>query len=388
MAKPKSDAFFYMGSWYHRTKILNPDYTVRYSKKGGFASAAEARESYKRMLADFEKQKRGYPTTTQDGLALPEYLKYWLHMVYAPTVSTGTRMVYECILSNYILPNISHIPLKHCNTDYFDKLLAHISGYTKTSANKAREFLHLAFRSAVLDGFVERNPIDGTKYYPRDTPHITILNMTELRKLMEAVWRDTWELEVMLGLLCGLRKGEIYGLKFSDFDLEKSVITIERQLGTEYIFDEAGKVIGQHLVEKPPKTENSYRSFIVPQVVIDSLRRRQKQVDMNRERLGSAYHDHDYVSCQDNGEPHSMSALNAALTSACKKAGVPKVTAHDLRHMYATLRLEDGTSIEKLSALLGHSSIHTTFEHYCSVMDGRWQILNFFNKTFPCEGGK
>jgi len=55
MAKTKSDAFFYNGSWYHRTKYFREDYSVGYSKKGGFKSAQEARESYKRMLINEEK---------------------------------------------------------------------------------------------------------------------------------------------------------------------------------------------------------------------------------------------------------------------------------------------------------------------------------------------
>ena len=47
----------------------------------------------------------------------------------------------------------------------------------------------------------------------------------------------------MLALFCGLRKGEIYGLKFSDFDMEQETVKIQRQVTQEYHFNEEGKKI-------------------------------------------------------------------------------------------------------------------------------------------------
>ena len=52
MAKNKSPAFYEAGSWYHRIKVLQEDGTTKYSKKGGFATAKDAEESYK----SYEKQ--------------------------------------------------------------------------------------------------------------------------------------------------------------------------------------------------------------------------------------------------------------------------------------------------------------------------------------------
>jgi site-specific recombinase XerD len=55
--------------------------------------------------------------------------------------------------------------------------------------------------------------------------------------------------------------------------------------------------------------------------------------------------------------------------------------------MYATILTEQGVPLVKVSALLGHSSVHTTFEYYCEVMDENEKIIGFMNDAFVPEGG-
>ena len=54
--------------------------------------------------------------------------------------------------------------------------------------------------------------------------------------------------------------------------------------------------------------------------------------------------------------------------------------------MYATILIEQGVPLIKISALLGHSSVNTTFEYYCDVMDENEEIIDFMNRHFrPVE---
>lgn len=125
----------------------------------------------------------------------------------------------------------------------------------------------------------------------------------------------------------------------------------------------------------------------MPAVVIVEMKKRFDLIETNKKKLGDEYKDFDYVSCQKNGRPHSLSAFNIALGKICKKAGLPSVTVHGLRHMYATILIENGASLSKISALLGHSSINTTFEYYCDVSDEDHNIKAFIDNTFIPKGG-
>ncbi len=382
MAKNKSKAFFYMGSWYHRTKFLRKDFSIGYSKKGGFKTQKEAEESYERMRKEFEENKRKWNPCTDQNILLADYLNYWFNRVHVPTVDSATRMVEEITLNYYVLPQVDDLPLKLCNTGYFDRLLKAASLHTKSAGNRCRELLNTAMRNAVQEGYLAENPIEFTKHYPKEKHNATILTKDEIRRLLFEMRSSNWFLETLLALFCGLRRGEIMGLKFSDFDTGNETVTISRQVSEEYIFDDNGLRIGHRAAEKPPKTENSYRTMRIPKVIFEELEIRRKKIIKDKENQGSVYHDHGYISCKDNGEPHTLPSFYGALKRACNRAGVPQVSVHDLRHMYATILLEQGVSLVKISGLLGHASIHTTFEHYCHVMEDDRRITGYLNKTF------
>lgn len=113
---------------------------------------------------------------------------------------------------------------------------------------------------------------------------------------------------------------------------------------------------------------------------------RKAQNDFRKERLGDAYIDKGYLSCSENGLPHAASSFNMALTKLCRRSGLPHLTVHSLRHMYASILTEQGVPLIKVSALLGHSSLNTTFEYYCEVMDETENIRSFLNNNFVPEG--
>lgn len=386
--KQRSGAFFENNGWYHRTKTLQTDGTVKYGKKGGFADAKEAERSYRQHEAAFKEDYRRFHITSRvDGnISLRDYLLYWFEDVYSERVESTTRMAGAYAIHHLLLPNLEYdIKTKYVNAEYLDSILEKASKASASAGNAARTILYIAMKDAVVEGYIHTNPVAWTKPYRRPKPTVIILGKEKIRVLLRAAKENEWYLEILLGLFCGLRKGEIMGLKFSDFDTEERTLTVNRQIGSELTIPKGNgfKIEKYSLVEKEPKTPNSYRTLRVPDVIMEELEQRRWLVAACKLRMGEQYQDNGYISCQPNGLLHGVTSMNNALSKLCKRNGLPHITVHGLRHMYATILLEQGVPLVKISALLGHGSIHTTFEYYCDTMDENENILAFMNNAFP-----
>lgn len=385
MAKnTKSVAFYEAGSWYHRVKILKADGTTKYTKKGGFSTAEEAEESYKKCEEEFARAYRNYHSASSADFELKDYLIYWLEEIYTPRIENTTRMLAVYTLYDLIIPNLSQsIKLRYINVEYLDALLEKSSKVCESAGNKCREFLNLAMKDAVIQGYISSNPVPMTKPYKRKKATVIVLNKQEMKVFLEKASENNWYLEILLGLFMGLRKGEIAGLKYSDFNLEQKTVSISRQITSNpIVLKGQGKISEYQIVEKEPKTSNSHRTLRVPDIIMEELALRKAKNDINKSKMGESYIDKDYVSCCENGLPHATASFNTALTKLCRRSGLPHLTVHSLRHMYASILTEQGVPLIKVSALLGHASVHTTFEYYCEVMDEQEKIRSFLNNNF------
>lgn len=311
-----------------------------------------------------------------------DYMDAWLFGEYASRVENTSLYLASYVWNSIIKPCCKYpIKLKNVNVEWLNALLAESSKHSESAGNKARELLNIAFGDAVKAGILKVNTAQYTTHYPRKEPSVKVLKKDEVKRLLEVASNSDWYLELLCGLFLGLRKGEIYGLKFTDFDMDNRILRVSRQITSNPVMNSNGK-IDYTVIEKQLKTENSYRTLKVPPIIIDELHKRRVVQELNQEKYGSEYYNFDYVSCRDNGLPHSMSSFNIALTKLCKKNGIPHVSVHALRHQYATILLEKGVSIAIISALLGHASVNTTFECYCDIMEDSDRINQFMNDNF------
>lgn len=380
-------AFYEYTSWCHRYKTIEANGKIKYGKIKGFATEEEAIESYRKYNEEFLNQQREFEISVSKDIMFKDYLMHWFENVYSERIENTTKLVGSYIVYNLIVPCIEYdLKMDLVTTDYLDEIVSNASKKTDSAGYSTRMIIIMAMKDAVIGGYISYNPALKIKKYRRPKTKIKVLSEEQMKKFLIFAKETNWYLEILLGIFCGLRKGEILGLKFNDIDFNERTITIERQLvPNPELQEKSFTILTNKLIERNPKTKNSIRRIKAPQIVMDEIIKRKKEIEINKDTYKDNYNDYDYISCQNDGNPHCLTALNECIKKICYKLGYPHITVHGLRHMCATILLEQGATLAKIAAYLGHTSIHTTFEYYCEVMDEKEKILAFMNNIFTVE---
>jgi integrase len=159
----------------------------------------------------------------------------------------------------------------------------------------------------------------------------------------------------------GMRQGELLGLRWQDVDLGLRTASIQQtfyRLGKEQIF-------------KAPKTDKGRRNVALPQVLVEELHRLREKQKEYRQLFGSAHQNHGLVFCQPDGGPlHAHNITQRDLRQVLKRAGLPRLRFHDLRHCHASLLLKQGVHPKIVQERLGHSSPAFTLHVYSHLLPG------------------
>ena len=182
----------------------------------------------------------------------------------------------------------------------------------------------------------------------------------EVRTFLEFVSQK--RLGAMWVLLCttGMRRGEVLGLRWKDVDLANGRLAVRRALV---------EVNGYELHVSEPKTTRGRRSVRLDTRTIAALtqHRRQQAEERLSKGLGGRP---DLVFTRDDGHPLQPQHVTQAFDSLVRRAGVPAIRLHDLRHTAATLALTAGIHPKIVSERLGHATVQLTLDRYSHVVEG------------------
>lgn len=382
-------SFYEYSSWAHRYKIVGSNGEIIYKKKKGYKTEEESDTAYFEHEKEFEGQLKKHNDPISKDISFKDYIISWFEDNYSSRIAFSTEVVCSYMIYDLLFPNVDYdLKLNLVTSAYLDEIFSKISKTVEYGAYAIRNLLIQIFNEAIKNKIITTNVVLDTKPYHRTKPKIKILNTKQLKKFLSVAQESNWYLEILLALFCGLRKGEILALKFSDFDLEHKILRIERQLVRSGKRKRGTTSTSENrVIEHYPKTSNSVRTLRVPDLILEELYKRKELVEINKKLFKEKYKDNDYVSCSETGQLHCLTSLNANITKICKNLGLPHITVHACRHMCATILLENsssyvGENLAKISAFLGHSSVHTTFKYYCEVMDDNKKILSFMNDLF------
>ena len=144
-------------------------------------------------------------------------------------------------------------------------------------------------------------------------------------------------------------------------DFERATLGVNRSMDTFYGPPE----------EKAPKRKSSRRTIALAPEAVSALRAHKKRQAEEKLAAGPAWQEHDLVFPTRVGTPMlGDNLLKRSFRPLLKKADLPSITFHELRHTFATFQLATGERPKVVQEILGHSSIKTTMDTYSHVIPG------------------
>jgi integrase len=339
--------------------------TLEDGKRKQFYGKTQKEALEKRRKAQREQEQGTLATGPQQ--TVKQFLEYWLENVYKMRVRLVTYEARRTVVNKHLLPILGRIRLQkltaqHVQALYVKKLKEGLSPVTVRTINVV---LHTALNYAKRIKLVGSNVCDdvelpGQKQYEVQV----VLTPEQAQVLLLKVRGHYLEALTTLALTTGLRRGEILGLRWQDIDLEKGSLQVRRTL--VYMAHHGFK-------EGEPKTEASKRKIVLPQFVIEVLKKHRTMQLEARLKMGTAWIDRDLVFPNKHGNFLTPASLASQFTRLLKDAGLPHMRFHDLRHNTATLLLSMGVSMKVIQELLGHSSFSTTANIYSHVLPAMQQ---------------
>ena len=297
---------------------------------------------------------QGVDLTEDSSMTLGEWLDQWLNDI-AGTIRPATLIRYRGTVENHIRPKlgnkiISQVTPKDIQRLY-DKLAQ--SGNLHTGAGLSGEtiygihgMLHEALQAAQQTHLIASNPTEQVTVPKFTYGSKQILTEEQLDVFMKVIAEDEiWYDFFYTELTTGLRRGEICGLKWEDFDEVAGTLKVCR---TVYRKEGGGLIAGD------TKTYAGTRKIVLPASTVQVLHERKK----------SALTEWIFPNPLRPEQPANPDTAYSHLKSLLKRAGLPSIRFHDLRHTFATHALASGVDVKTLSGILGHTRAAFTLDTY------------------------
>lgn len=319
------------------------------------------KEAADKLRAALRAKEEGlYVTGT--GQTVGHFLTRWLER--ADHLRPITRKRYEALIRIHALPRLGPLELRKVQPEAFSDLYQSLKGTRKPATiGQLHAVLHSAFDEALRWNLIARNPVSAVRAPKVERVEMRILTVPEIHQLLRAVEGEPLEALYVLAVTTGARQGELLALRWQDVDLEAGTINVNATLTR---IDGAWN-------RTNPKTAGSVRTIRLSHRGLAALKghrlRMAEELLPLRQRT-----DGDTLVFLVNGQPvNGFHVTERRLKPLLRKAGLPVIRFHDLRHVFASLMLSNGTRPDLVAQMLGHSNPATTLRIYAHLMPGDQQ---------------
>ena len=277
-----------------------------------------------------------------------DYYQQWVAMYKEGAVRDVTLRKYQ-LTKMWLSKLIPQLKLSELNRITYQRLL---NDYASCHERQTTMDFHHQLKGAVLDavdeGLIDRDPTRKAiiKGVPPKAKKQKYLNQFELHRLLNDLDLGpeiSWDWLILLIAKTGLRFSEPIALTPADFDFSRQIVSISKTW--DYKSD-TGFV--------PTKNRSSVRKVQLDWQLVIQFSELTKSLPSDRPIFvqGKVYN----------------STANSVLERHCRRAQIPVISIHGLRHTHASLLLFAGVSIASVAKRLGHASMNTTQKTYLHII--------------------
>jgi integrase len=351
--------------WY--AVIYNGFDPVTGRERRSWHAAGSDRTAAEKLAAKLAAERNGRNDETRS-LTFGAYLtRRWLpgkRVVLAASTYAG----YNRNVERHILPTLGTVGLRRLRPHHLDALydrLLHPGDASTGLAPKTVYEVHLVIRGALTDavrrGLVTRNvALVANAPRLRSIPKLEQRAWTsdELQAFLQAAAGHRLFPALWVSAFTGMRRNELLGLRWDDFDAAAATLSINRGL----------VAIAYELHETRGKTRNARRRIDLDSTTVAVLTawrewQRAEQRAVGIEPVGWMFTD-------GRGEVTHPHAISQAFERIARRAGVRVIRLHDLRHTHGTLLIAAGVPVKVVSERLGHATPVFTIDTYQHVLPG------------------
>ncbi|ABO49716.1 phage integrase family protein [Desulforamulus reducens MI-1] len=310
-----------------------------------------------------------------DNTRVVAWIEKWME---TKTLSPSTRATYKSYIKNHYTPYFGNLKLKQLNEIHIKRFMAEKS---KTVSQASVRRMTSVLKTSLADVMKQKSPAKDIKLPKEEKYTPRVPNDKEMETIHNAVRGTRDEPIVLLAAWCGLRRGEIFALRWNDIDWNNGTLRV----------DEAKSINEDNLYEdKRPKSENGLREVIVPEYLMGLLedmrkpkKRKRKKKDQEPTNIVEISNNSDHQIF--NMRPDSYSSYWAAFVRNKK---LPEIRFHDLRHYHASWLYARGIPDQYAAQRLGHDIrvLKTIYQHL--GLDRQHEIDNNIRQMYDNQNKK